>query len=351
MLKTLRITSLVAFVLAVCGVILIAFWGLKGDPDINDFLQTPDITEILKKPGEAEKDNKEPVSPLVTQAHEFALRIDPPPPPKPPAPPKQDAPPAAATNPVERETPTPPAPKVQVSAKFTLMATVQCQSNPSRSMVLLRQAGNKDEWFWQGEKIGRLTIDEIRDGSAVFSQEGQNPQEYFVPLKPQTKSLLKADRGQSPAPARAGTINVDLQPAAGAADTWAGPEAVVTPAVPVRRSTVSRTSSQQARQDVSSRIQRIRAVPKPPTPEEQQASLDESISSIQEIMNREDAGLDAEQRQKENEAWMNLMKALQGEKEKIPVVEEDAAKQDESSQADDGGQSDTAPQPGDPNED
>ena len=348
MLKTLRITSLIAFVLAVCGVILILLWGLKGRPDIKDFLQTPGITEILKKPGEVEKDDKEPVSPLVTQAHDFALRIDPP---KPPPPPKTDSTPVTTTKPLERKpTPPIPSPKVSPSAKFTLMATVQCQSNPSRSMVLLRQAGNKDEWFWQGEKIGRLTIDEIRDGSAVFSQEGRDSQEYFVPLKPQTKSLLKADSGQSSVPVRRGTINVDLQPAAGATDAWADLETVITPATPVRRSTRSRTSSEQARQDVSSRIRRIRAVPKPPTPEKQKASLDESISSIQEIMNREDAGLDAEQRQKEKEAWTNLMKALQSEKGNIPVSEEETAKQGESSQADDEGESDTAPVPGDPNE-
>ncbi|MBC8379067.1 MAG: hypothetical protein H8E62_07830, partial [Planctomycetes bacterium] len=120
MLKTLRITSLIAFVLAVCGVILILLWGLKGRPDIKDFLQTPGITEILKKPGEVEKDDKEPVSPLVTQAHEFALRIVPPSPPEPPTSPKTDSNPDTTTNPLEQKPAQPiPAPKVAHRPKST----------------------------------------------------------------------------------------------------------------------------------------------------------------------------------------------------------------------------------------
>ncbi len=350
MLKTLRITSLIALVLAVCGVIVIGFWGLKGNPEIKAYLDKPGIADV--SPDNTGKDDNASSSPLVTQAHLFALRINPPPPPKPPTPPKTDktkkpapTPIAARTKP-KPATPPPPGPKVTPKAKFTLMATVQCQANPSRSMVLLRQTGNKDEWFWQGEKIGHLDIDEVRNGSAVFSQGGRNPQEYFVPAKPETKSLLKTDTGKlAPQPSGPGTIDVKLQPASGSANVAAGADVATgkKTAKPGAGKTAipSRKSPGQIRQDVSSRVRRVRSVPKPPTPKEQKASINKSISSIEEIMNRQDAGVGEEQRKKENEAWMKLLNALQADKERLPDETAEEKQQDTEPKSEDEKKADT----------
>ena len=48
MLKTLRITSLVAVVLAVCGVLLIVFMALRKDPEIIAYLEQPGVISKFK---------------------------------------------------------------------------------------------------------------------------------------------------------------------------------------------------------------------------------------------------------------------------------------------------------------
>jgi hypothetical protein len=214
-----------------------------------------------------------------------------------------------------------------VNAKFSLLATVMCEANPKRSMVLLRQAGGKDEWFWQGDTVGHLQVEEVRNGSAIFSQSGRNKQELFVPEKPKTKSLLKADSGlPDRRTGSGGSISVLVD-----RETGEPIEADVTAAAavsaesgegPVRRSGRSIPTERSAevsamRQEVSNRIRRIRTVPKPPSPTEQKESIESSISSIQEIMNRSDEGVDDQQRQKENEAWMKLLGSLQQRKEEL----------------------------------
>ena len=79
MIKTLKITTLVAAVLCVVLVVTVTAFGLKGDPEIEKFLDSPSIIEELKKVlGQAEATTDQ-VSPLVKQAQAFALRIDPPP--------------------------------------------------------------------------------------------------------------------------------------------------------------------------------------------------------------------------------------------------------------------------------
>ena len=178
MLKTLQITSLIVLILAVCGVVLVVFWGLRKDPEILDYLEKPGVVARFEdQAGDGE--NKELQSPLVAQASAFALRIDPPPP---PAPPKQEDKPKPQPTRTVTRTPPPepkpvtPTPKVTSTAKFSLLATVVCESNPDRSMVLLRQTGGKNEWFWQGEKVGHLQVAQVRNGSAIFSQNGRNEQ-------------------------------------------------------------------------------------------------------------------------------------------------------------------------------
>lgn len=365
MLKTLRITSLIAVVLAVCGVLFIIYLGLKKDPDITAYLDNPGAVGKFKDQVK-DGDKKELDSPLVTQAHLFALRINPPAPPKPPKPVepiKPKEPVVADGNKREKPTPPPPPPP-PTNTKFTLLATVMCESNPKRSMVLLRQAGNKDEWFWQGDKVGLMEVEDVRDGSAVFSQSGRNKQELFVPVKPEGKSLLKNDATASRVPSGPGSITTQLgatseSPAtavtAGQTDTAS---ATASRTGRIDRSRTTSASSDEARKEVADRIRRIRTVPAPPTPAEQKASLQESISSIQQIMNREDSSISEEQRKQENETWMKLLEALQGEKAKIPEVEtpQPAAKdapaeaQDKTSQADDEGQAETVTPPQDPNE-
>ena len=144
MLKTLRITSLIALALAVCGVILIIVFGARGDRDIKAYLESPGVTEQFEDKG-TEGDKESPKSPLVAQAHAFARRIDPPPPPATQK--KPDVPSKAKAVRRKRVEPTPP-PR-SFSTKFDLLATVLCSSDPTRSMVLLKLGTGKKEWFIQ----------------------------------------------------------------------------------------------------------------------------------------------------------------------------------------------------------
>lgn len=344
-------------VLAVCGVLFIIYLGLKKDPEITAYLDDPGVVGTLKD--QVDKGDKTEIeSPLVAQAHLFALRINPPAPPKPPQPVETKPKDPVATAPIPREIPKPQPvqPPVQITTKFTLLATVMCEANPKRSMVLLRQAGNKDEWFWQGETVGQLEVEEVRDGSAVFSQSGRNKQELFVPVKDEVKSLLKNDSTVSRIPAGPGSITTQLGSAAESPVTGSPEEAASVTAgrtARIDRSREPSAASAEARQEVSDRIRRVRTIPKPPTPAEQKADLDESISTIQEIMNRDDTGLSEEQRQQDNETWKQFLEILQNEKQNIPEpekAEEPANAQEETPQVDDEGPSETETSPRDPNE-
>lgn len=317
MLKTLRITSFIALAAAVCGVIAIVAFGLRGDSEILSFLAKPGVVDDAKGKIQADSGDKEDESALVKQSRLFALRIDPPPPPKPKEPLKPKDPPKSKTV-VTREPPKkvvePPRPKTRINAKFSLLATVQC-ADPTRSMALLKQAGGKEEWFWQGERVGHLDIDEVRDGSVVFSQDGRNPQELFVPAKPTVKSLLKGDSQPVASQTGPGSINVTLggEPgdettpeAALVTDPSSRPAATATDSGRVR---LERSrSATEARRKVSERI-RTRVAPKRKTPEEQKASIEGNISGIREIMSRDG--------ESENEVWVDLLKALEGEKQNI----------------------------------
>jgi len=306
MLKTLRITSLAAVILAVCGVIAIAVFGFRSDPEIKALLETPSVTEKFKGQ-ESKADKKEgDIHPLVTEAKAFALRINPPPPPPPPAPKTPVSKPAANPQ-LTRKPVAPPPPPPPPPASFQVLATVRYETEPSRSLALLK-SGNSFSWFRQGEKAGHLTIDEVRDGSIVVSQAGRSPQTLFVPVKQESKSLLKGDKTAvaSARPSTAGLPGAVASTASFAADDSQETGRPVSPSVRPRT--------------LTSRVGRVRAQPPVPTPEEKQAELDQTISGLQEIMNRQDDSLSAEQRQAENQMWMELLNALKSEKDSLAAV-------------------------------
>ncbi len=320
MLKTLRITSLAAVILAACGVLVTAFFGFKDDPEKASFLKQPSVTEKFKGQ-ETKADQKEgDIHPLVTQAKAFALRINPPPPPPPP-PPKNPPPKPAAKPELARQVtpPAPPRPPV-VNASFQVLATVRYETDPFRSLVLLK-SGNTHEWFRQGEKAGHLTIDDIRDGSVVVSQAGRSPQTLYVPAKQESKSLLKGDK-TAVASARPSTATV--------------PGAAVSSAAFVSEDGVVNAAPASAARSrtMTSRVGRVRAQPPVPTPAQKKEELEQTITGIEDIMNRQDAALDDEQRQAENLMWMELLKTLKAEKQHLAAAEKtDVAAAEEAGQS------------------
>lgn len=317
MLKTLRVTSLATVILAAIGVITIAVLGLKGDPQVKAFLGKPGIVDELRKKAGQEGVKDEKSSPLVAMAQAFALRIDPPPPPKPVV---KDVKPQPRPE-TARAKPVIPQPKPPTSAKFDLLATVVYETAPEKSLALLKTTANKQEWFRQGEKAGHLELQEIRDGSVVFTQRGKKPEEIFVPAKPQVKSLLKSDQKTSTAPRTgSGSITVQL-PASGQGQT-PQPDAASAANAAVAETTNSGKVRmvRPARPDVSSRVQRVRSVPAQPSPKDQKKSLDKTMSGIEDIMKRRDESVSEEDRKKEDEMWIRLLKELNTEKERLEVT-------------------------------
>ena len=313
MLKTLRVTSLVTVILAAIGVITIVVLGLKGDPQIKDFLAKPGIVDELRgKSGQGgTEENKS--SPLVALARAIALRFDPPPPPKPVVKDKPTLPAGTA----KLDSPVIPQPKVQTSAKFDLLATVVYETAPEKSLALLKTTANKQEWFRQGEKAGHLEIQEIRDGSVVFTQRGVNPQERFVPAKPQTKSLLKGDR---PVVTTGPSSMTDQASASGQAQTLDADAASAPNAVTSETTDSGKVQMVRPRSDVSARIQRVRSTPPSPSPKEQEKSLNKTMSGIEAIMNRRDDSVSGEDRKNENEMWMRLLNEINAEKKKLDTA-------------------------------
>jgi hypothetical protein len=318
---------LVTVILAAVGVVTIAVLGLKGDPLVKDFLAKPGIVDELRKKAGQEGVQEEKSSPLVAMAKLIALRLDPPPPPKPvvkdvPRPPDETV----------RAKPSIPQPKVKTIAKFDLLATVVYETAPEKSLALLKTTANKQEWFRQGEKAGHLELQEIRDGSVVFSQRGREPEEIFVPAKPQVKSLLKSEQKISTAP-RTGSESITAQfPSLGqgqaiqpdAASAAKAATAVTTDSGKVRMTRpIDRAS--QPRPDVSTRIQRVRSTPPPAAPEDQKKSLNKTMSGIENIMKHQDESASGGDRKKENEMWMRLLKELNTEKERLEAPAKEPA--------------------------
>ncbi|MDH4201280.1 MAG: hypothetical protein OEV87_00095 [Phycisphaerae bacterium] len=320
MLKTLRITSIIAVILAFCGAAALIFMGLKGNSQVKAVLSSPGIVEQFKDKVKDQDKKDDKSSPLVAQAKAFAFRIDPPPPPKPPVP--KPKPPTAVAGPASPK-PVIPKPKSPVTVKSDLVATVLYKSAPEKSLALLATTGGKQEWFRQGEKVGHLEIKEIRDGSVVFTQGGQNPQEKFVPEKTQVKSILKTEQTVSEAPG-SGSGSIAVPRPALRAQEDASPDLQPDETTPdsVRMvRPIDRTAS-RPRPDVSERIQRVRSLPAEPTPQEQKEKLKETMSGIEEIMNRQDESVSPEEREKEKKMWDELMQSLKAASEDLDQAAE-----------------------------
>jgi len=301
MLKTLKVTSLVTVILAAIGVITVVVLGLKGDPQIKDFLAKPGIVDELRGKSGQGGTEEDKSSPLVALARAIALRFDPPSPPKP----KVEAKPPRA----KPDSSVIPQPKVQTIAKFDLLATVVYETAPEKSLALLKTTANKQEWFRQGEKAGHLELYEIRDGSVVFTQGGGNSQEIFVPAKPQTKSLLKGDRPVSTT--GPGSITARFSDA----DAASAPNAVTSETTDSGKVRMVRSRSSAA-----ARTQRVHSTPPPRPPKEQKKSLNKTMSGIEAIMKRQDGSVSGEDRKKENEMWKRLLNELNTEKEKLDIA-------------------------------
>jgi hypothetical protein len=201
MIKTLRITSYFAVVLAVVFFALPAVFGFRGDKQIEQFLNSAGVIEGFKgAKGEMSGEDKREISPLVKQAEAFALYLNPPPKPEP-----------VPSAPAAKNEPRPAGP---VTAKFKLIGTSRHVLQPELSLALIDEPGKGLYWVRQSSKIGHLIVEQVKDGVVVV-RDGSSTFE-LVAERPEERSLLKANTsslsGAAPANTNGGRITGELPP-------------------------------------------------------------------------------------------------------------------------------------------
>ena len=178
MIKTLRITSIIAAALAVVFFVFPAIFGVRSDEQTEQFLNSAGVIEKFSKAkGKESTKGESQISPLVKQAEAFALYLNPPKPKKAPPTRRTDRPSII---------PRPPAP---VSPKFKLIGTSHYASHPELSLALIDEVGKGLRWVRQSSKLGHLIIEQVKDGLVVV-RDGRRTFELVVE-RPEKRSLLK----------------------------------------------------------------------------------------------------------------------------------------------------------------
>ncbi len=201
MIKTLRITSVLAGMLAIAFLGISVVYGTDDDPEVDELLKAPGAVEQFEKNRgkSAHKASANTKSPLVVAAEELAKLINP----------------ARKTVP-RRPRPAskivrPTGPKVvpnKVTAKFKLVGT--CYSDVAANRcAFIDEPGQGQHWVRESDKIGHLTIKEIKDGVVVV-QNGQGLEELLVE-EAEVVSLL--DDGKGTADALSGSTKTGSNPA------------------------------------------------------------------------------------------------------------------------------------------
>jgi len=177
MVKTLRITTVIAAVLAVFFLLFLAVFGVRSDEDAEEFLNSASVIEkFAKARGARSKDSSSQTPPLVKQAQAFGLYLNPP----------AQAPTKPKMPVSTRRTGVRPS---QVSAKFELVGTSFHASHPELSLALIDQPGKGLCWVRQSSRVGHLLIDQIKDGLVVI-KDGERTFE-LAPARPERISLVK----------------------------------------------------------------------------------------------------------------------------------------------------------------
>jgi hypothetical protein len=178
MIKTLRITSVVAAILAVIGFIFPVVFGGRSDERIEGFLKSPTVMEKFNSAmGSQAKTSESRSSPLVQQAEAFALYLSP------------RGPNGA---PAVREGGITPVP-LPVSPQFTVIATTYYEAQPELSLALIDEPGKGLHWVRQSSQVGHLVIEQVRD-SLVVVKGGKGTFELPVEQRPQMSLLEGASR-------------------------------------------------------------------------------------------------------------------------------------------------------------
>jgi len=178
MIKTLRITSVIAAILA-C--VLFAFpvvFGVRNNVNLEEFLNSPGAIEKFRSTeGKKAKKSESQSSPLVQQAEAFAKYLNPP---------KSIIPKTSAglkTASISRDLP--------VTPKFKVLGTCYYASNPEMSLALIDEPGKGRHWVRQSSNVGHLLIEQIKDGLVVI-KSSEETFELMIEEKPESSFLKGA---------------------------------------------------------------------------------------------------------------------------------------------------------------
>jgi hypothetical protein len=194
MIKTLRITSVAAVLLAVVvlasvlgylrpAALMHLNFGVRSDKQIDKILHGPSAVDRFKEQyGNKPASGGDTTPPLVKQAELFADILNPRPP---------DSPAGGVTTPLA-PVPVIKKPIAPVSSKFELLGT-SCTSNPNTSFAYIRLPDSTCQWTGVGTEIGHVTIKEIHNGSIVC-WDGSRDIPMTTVATPETSTLLETGK-------------------------------------------------------------------------------------------------------------------------------------------------------------
>lgn len=181
MVKTVRIASILTALLVVIIVALPVVLGAgSDDTKTTKSYEVQSVVERFKKTrgNRAQKDTDQ-IPPLVKEARDFALYLNPPP-----------LKVERVKPPVERKNVAlPPVQSISRTAKFNLIATCVHESNPVLSVALIDEPGLDRRWVRQSDVVGHLIIKEIKEGSVIIN-DGTRTYPLTMVEKPVETSLV-----------------------------------------------------------------------------------------------------------------------------------------------------------------
>ena len=177
MIKTLRITSIIAAILAGIVFVFPVVFGGRGNEQMEQLLNSPGAIEKFNE-AQADKSvtDESQSSPLIKQAQAFALYLNPP---------KTE---------LSTQRGVTPSPRGPVTAKFTLIGTSFYAARPELSLAFIDEPGKGWRWVRPSSQVGHLIVEQIKDGLVVV-RDGQRTFELIAEKRPEKSTLLE---GSSP---------------------------------------------------------------------------------------------------------------------------------------------------------
>jgi hypothetical protein len=277
MLKLLQITSFVLLGVSAAASVYFVISRDGAAGDVRAFLESPltaqtyggDLPDTM-----ADGSSK---APLVVEAEALSLRLNPPPPKVARPDPGKSSP----QSPSQATPPQPARPKTPVVAKFDLLGTVVNHARPSLSMIFIDVPGEGQKWVYQGESVGRLRIDEVKEDSVVYSDGDNTAELAMVDHQSQIKSLLKSDNPQAPAASPAAAAKPAAPGSAAPRPARIAPQGVARPS----RATPAPAPAYDPAEDKKKLESSLEAMGQWKTgSEEEDKNLAEAMKKVQEMM-------------------------------------------------------------------